>query len=319
MGKAFWDRFPEAREIFARADEAAGLDLSRICFEGPEERLAATDICQPAILTTSLAIVRVLERRRALRPEQFRAAAGLSLGEYTALCFAGVFELEDAVRLVRSRGLFMQEASKRHPSGMLALIGAHREDAEAIVAEASETGVIVAANFLAPGQIALSGSHAAIDAAERAALAHGIRRAVRLKVAGAFHSPLMESAAARLQEQLESISFEPPRVPVISNVTANVVASPDHARTLLSRQLLSPVLWEDTMSRFVTMGIESFVEPGPGRVLSGLARKCVPGATSQNIDSPDQIESYLPDAGDGTVTGNGNRGRPGQHDGEAGQ
>ncbi|MEW6742445.1 MAG: ACP S-malonyltransferase [Planctomycetota bacterium] len=292
MGESFWEQFPEARDVFERADAALGFALSELCFEGPLERLEATDVCQPAILTTSLAIVEVLKHRRGLEPRQFRGAAGLSLGEYSALCFAGVLTLEDAVRLVRSRGLYMQEDSERNPSGMVTLIGASREVAQAVVSEAASAGVLVAANYLAPGQIVLSGANAAIDAVEGVAARHGIRRTVRLKVAGAFHSPLMASAARKLDRELERVAFKTGILPVVSNVTADVVETPSRARELLARQVLSPVLWEDSMRLFERWGVGEFLEVGPGRVLSGLARKVIPGAAAMSVDRPEEIELY---------------------------
>ncbi|MFH2002793.1 MAG: ACP S-malonyltransferase, partial [Planctomycetota bacterium] len=185
MGKEFCAAFPEADAVFKKANEVLGFDLKRLCLEGTDEEVNRTDICQPGILTTSLAIIEVLKKRHGLTPSQFDATAGLSLGEYTALVFAGVLDFEAAVSLVAKRGRYMQEDSEKHPSGMMTLLGADREQAEEICKHASKTGVMVAANFLTPNQIAISGALNALDAAEGLLKEFGVKRGIRLKVAGA--------------------------------------------------------------------------------------------------------------------------------------
>lgn len=292
MGAAIADACPAAREVMERANEALGFDLAALCREGPAERLEATDVCQPAILATSAAVVEALRAERGLDPASFSAAAGLSLGEYTALWFAGSLTLEDALRLVRRRGEAMQAASDANPSGMISLIGASREQAAALAAAASDAGVIVPANFLGPGQIALSGASAALDRAEALAKEHGVRRAVRLKVAGAFHSPLMASATEALRGALAEIEIRPPTVPFFTNVTAEQVTDPERIRAHLAEQVTSPVLWEDTMSAFLARGVREFVEPAPGKVLTGLLRKVDRDAVAVNVEGVEDLQAY---------------------------
>ncbi|MFO0983919.1 MAG: ACP S-malonyltransferase [Planctomycetota bacterium] len=293
MGKAFFAGAEEARSLFLRADQVLGFELSRLCFDGPADQLEATDICQPAILVTSLAITEVLKRRQGLAPAQFKAVLGLSLGEYTALCFAGALSFEDAVRLVRERGLAMQEASMLEPSGMLSVLNASDDQLERLVAEGAKAGVLVAANYLAPGQVALSGALPAIERAESVAKQIGIRRAVRLKVAGAFHSPLMESAAHRLQAALDRVTIERPSVPVIANVSAEPVTEPAAIAELLARQLTSPVRWSQSIGALLAQGTRTFVEPGPGRVLTNLvARQAGQPVTTFSIDSMADVAAY---------------------------
>ena len=207
MGRDFHERSAAARGIFEKADETLGLELSRFCFEGPEEELAKTNVCQPAILTCSAAIVAAMEERGVLDRSSFSYAAGLSLGEYTALWFAGALSFEDAVRLVRVRGEAMQMASDRSPSSMASLLGATEAKAEQICNAFRGDDVLVPANHLAPGNVVVSGSREAIARVAKGAREHGVRRAVVLKVAGAFHSPLMEPAGPLLEQALGGPHF----------------------------------------------------------------------------------------------------------------
>lgn len=296
MGKDMADAFPEAREIFDRADAAlAGdLELSRICFEGPEERVNATDVCQPGILVTSVAILAALEKR-GFDPASACMTAGLSLGEYTAHVLAGSLSLEDAVRLVRKRGCYMLEASRAQPSGMLSLLGADRAAAEAIAAEAASAGIIAVANLNAPGQVVLSGAVEALDAAEQAAPAHGVRKCRRLVVSGAFHSPIMNPAAEKLAADLAAVEFRAPRIPVISNVTAEPVTDPESIRDLLARQVVSPVRWADSIEVMRGLGVTTFLEPGPGKVLGTLLKKIDRDLTAISAATPEEVESFQPD------------------------
>jgi [acyl-carrier-protein] S-malonyltransferase len=293
MGKAFCAAFPEADKIFDQANDALGFDLKKICFEGSEDEVSRTDIGQPAILTTSISIITVLEERFGLKREDFTATSGLSLGDYTALVFAGVLSFEDAVKLVAKRGRYMQEDSDRHPSGMISLMGAEREQAEGLCKACEDKGVIVMANFLGPGQLAISGANAALEAAESHLKDFGIRRGVRLKVAGAFHSPLMKDGGEKLGADLEAVSFAKPQVPVASNVTGDYVEDPEEIRTCLKRQVTSPVLWHDTMERFIDDGIGSFFEPGPGKVLTGILRKIDRNLLTHNLDDPAEIDNFV--------------------------
>jgi [acyl-carrier-protein] S-malonyltransferase len=292
MGKAFAEAYPEAAALFDRADEVLGFELKKTCFQGPEEEVHRTDVCQPGILTTSLAILEVLKNRHGLKPGLFSATAGLSLGEYTALVFAGVLDFEDAVQLVAKRGRYMQEDSDRHPSGMMTLLGTTEEQAEAICRKASSAGVIVSANFLAPSQIAVSGSLEALDVAEGLLKEEGVKRGIRLRVAGAFHSPLMEEGGRKLKAELAKVDFRTPAIGFASNVTGDFVKDPESIRDYLGLQVTSPVRWADIMTRFVDHGLREYYEPGPGKVLTGIMKKVDRSASGFNADTPEEIDSF---------------------------
>lgn len=290
MGKDLHDRFPEARAVYAKANEALGFDLARLCFEGPEDEVNDTANCQAAVLVTSLAAL------AALRAQDGAAAkadmsAGLSLGEYTALVYAGAIRPEDAVRLVRQRGLFMKEASERNPGAMVSIIGLDREEAMEVVAACQDRGVLVAANFNSPRQVVLSGEVDAVECAERVAKEKGARRAVRLPVSGAFHSPLMEPAAEKLRAELERAPIREPAVPVISNVSAKPVGTAEEIRDLLALQLTSPVLWVGSMRYMIDDRMTEAVEVGPGRVLSGLLARTDRSVATRNVRSAADLDN----------------------------
>jgi [acyl-carrier-protein] S-malonyltransferase len=273
MGRDFAERFPAARTLFDRADAALGFSLSRVIFEGTEDEVSRTDVCQPGILVVTAAIWTVLAER-GLTPASVPAVVGLSLGEYTAHWIAGTLEFEDAVRLTRRRGELMQAAADACPSGMAAVLGSDRDGCEAACASVrSEGGVVVVANLNAPGQVVISGERSALAQASERLLAGGAKRVLPLKVAGAFHSPVMEPAAAQLAVELGRTPFRDPRIPVISNVTASPVTTAAEARATLARQITSPVLLEASLRSLVERGVRSFVEPGPGATLTGFVRK----------------------------------------------
>ena len=272
---------PVAKRVFERSSEAIGLDLLALCAKGP---LTRTDVCQPAILATSAACLAALEERGEIDRADFGFALGLSLGEYTALHVAGVLDLADAVKLVRLRGEAMQQASDLVACGMSSLIGADRETAEKICAEATvDTGVCVVANLNSPGQVVISGDNSALDRAEAAAQNHGIRRAIRLDVAGAFHSPLMEPARERLEAAIAQTRFGPGRCPVVGNVTAEPSTDTRILKQNLISQLTSPVLFEASLRRVIADGATRAVELSPGRVLTGLVKK---------VDRKFAVETY---------------------------
>jgi len=262
-----------AAELYARAADVLGYDLAAKCFDGPKQELDSTVISQPAIFVTSLA---ALEWLRADRPELVEACvqtAGLSLGEYTALVFAGVMEFEDALRVVQKRGEAMQAASDRTPSGMVSLLLIDPEVVQAICEEAAgESEVLRIANRLGPGNLVVSGHVAACERAIELAEAAG-GRAVKLSVAGAFHTSLMEPADQEVARALEDCPMAVPRIPVISNVDATAHEDPEAIRELLVRQVKSPVLWADSMGKLIESGIDEFYEIGPGRVLKGLLKR----------------------------------------------
>ena len=272
MGKSIAERYSAARSLYDRANELLGYDLAQLCFEGPAEELDSTIISQPALFVTSLA---ALEMLRADSPEvvlSCEMTAGLSLGEYTALVFAGTMTFEDGLRVVQRRGQAMQEAADATPSGMVSILMLDREKVEIICREAGSAGILQTSNYLCPGNIVLSGDNTACErAAELAEQAGG--RAVPLAVAGAFHTDIMKPADVRLAEALAGIPIKSPEIPVVSNVDAATHDDPDELRELLVRQVISPVLWEDSMQVMISRGVTEFYEIGPGRVLRGLLKR----------------------------------------------
>jgi [acyl-carrier-protein] S-malonyltransferase len=280
MGKDLHDAFPKAAELFRRADEVLDLPLSETCFTAPTEVINRTDICQPAIFLVSAATIEVLEEEKGLDRTKFSAAAGLSLGEYSALWFAGALDFEDALALTRLRGRLMQEASEAQPSGMVSVLGLSREQIEEVCAETrNRGGIVCVANLNSPGQVVISGARDALEKTAERLKELGAKRTLPLAVAGAFHSPLMAPAAERLKEKLAATEIRPAGIPVIANVNAEPVTKPDEVRENLVRQLTNPVLWEASMRRLIAEGCRDFLEPGPGRVLAGLMRKIERDAT----------------------------------------
>ena len=272
MGKTITEKSPAAAALFEQANDVLGYDLAKLCFEGPAEDLDSTVISQPAIFVTSLA---ALEMLRADSPETVLSCeitAGLSLGEYTALVFAGAMTFEDGLRVVQRRGEAMQDASDATPSGMVSALLLEPEQVDAICAQGSDYGILRIANYLCPGNTVLSGENAACErAAELIDEAGG--RAAPLAVAGAFHTEIMKPADARLSETLAGIAIKQPEIPVVSNVDATVHSDPDEIRDLLVRQVVSPVRWEDSMRLLLADGADEFYEIGPGKVLKGLLRR----------------------------------------------
>lgn len=274
MGRDWCEAHETARATFQEADEILGFALSERCWAGGED-VHRTDVAQPGIFTTSVAILRVLQER-GLDLAAAPMAAGLSLGEYTALWCAGALDFADGLRLVRLRGEAMQDASERTPSGMASLMGATPEQAQGLAEVGARVGICQVANLNAPGQIILSGELAALDAAEAVARDHGVRRVRRLKVAGGFHSECMRPAADRLAAALTEVLVREPRIPVVSNVSGEPVTGPEQIKEFLVRQVCSPVLWERSMRWAIEQGHTDFLEPGPGTILAGLLRKIDP-------------------------------------------
>jgi len=273
MGKDLYNNFPRARDLFNRASDQVDFDLVELCFSGPEEKLAETQYSQPTILVTSIAFLEVARNETRLAAVKPAAAAGLSLGEYTALVLAGALRFEDAVELVYRRGRAMAAAGKKHKGSMLSIIGLSEEQINEVVAKAGQAGVVTAANFNTPEQIVLSGEPKALAEADRIAREMGARGTVELKVSGAFHSPLMKPAADELVTALANIEISRPQTPVVSNVTADYVCHPDQIRNLLVCQLTHPVLWNQSMQKLIADGVNGFYEIGPGRVLAGLMKR----------------------------------------------
>lgn len=291
MGRDVVAASPAAAEVFERANQIVGYDLRSICFEGPAEKLEQTDIQQPAIFTTSVAIWRALHDGKDVCDVP-AAMAGLSLGEYTALYAAGSLTFEDALRLVKRRGELMQMAARMKPSGMVTAMGLDLAAIEKVCHDASASGIIGPANFNCPGQIVISGEKAACESAARGIEAAG-GRAIPLKVAGAFHSALMKPAADGLSEMLKATAFNRPRVPVLANVNCQYHTNPDNIRLWLADQLTQPVRWQASMERLGAEGVERFVEIGPGRVLAGLMKKINRQAPLLNISTAEGLQQTV--------------------------
>lgn len=272
MGKDLAASSPIARATFDEANQIIDFDLAALCFNGPEERLHQTDISQPAIFVTSVASFRVAREAGTIDPASIACFAGLSLGEYTALHLAGVFSFEEGLKLVAARGRYMQEAAVASPSGMVAILGADEEAVAKLCRDCAGGEVLVPANLNAPGQIVISGTIGACGRALKAAEAAGFK-ATALKVAGAFHSPLMQPAADRMRGELERARFAPPGVCVYSNVTAAPHEGPESIKRRLVEQIVSPVQWERTMKTILADEGARFVELAPGRTLAGLAKR----------------------------------------------
>lgn len=275
MGKALYDASETARRVFRRADDILGFALTRLCFEGPEPELNDTINAQPAILTVSVACLNAMRERwqsmgQVIAP---RYVAGHSLGEFTALVAADVIDFDTALVLVRERGRLMKENGNERPGGMLAVLGLDRPVVEAVVAEAASSGVITLANANSPGQLVLSGETAALDKAAELARARGAARVVRLPISIASHSPLMARAAAQFGEIVAHLPLQQPRIPIVANITGQILTSADEIRKELADHILKPVQWTTSVVEMVARGSAQFLEIGPGQVLSGLIRR----------------------------------------------
>ncbi len=284
MGRQLADSLSAARRIYDRAAEVLGYDLAKLCFEGPVDELDSTVHSQPALFVTSLAALEQLKRESPDTVDACATAAGLSLGEYTAMVFAGVMEFEDGLRVVQQRGEAMQAASDATPSGMVSILGLERDKVDEVCEQARDADEILqVANLLCPGNIAVSGHNSACERAAEIAVKAGAMKAVPLAVAGAFHTPIMQSAVERLTAALSEVPMSKPRIPVVSNVDATAHDDPEMIRELLIKQVVSPVLWEDSMRRLLGEGCDDFYEVGPGRVLRGLLRRVERKVSCQSV------------------------------------
>ena len=274
MGRAIVDAYPVASALFDRAAGVLGYDLAELCFEGPAEKLDSTVFSQPALFVCSLAAVEQLRHAAGDLISGCQAAAGLSLGEYTALVFADVMDFETALAVVQQRGEAMQDAADAVPSGMVSVLGLAANEVEKLCAAARVSGgVLEIANLLCPGNIAVSGDRASCEKVAELAADFGAMKAVPLAVAGAFHTSIMQSAVDRLTAALSAAALRSPRIPVICNVDAQSHDDPEVIRDLLIRQVVAPVRWEESMRRLIDDGCSRFYELGPGRVLRGLLRR----------------------------------------------
>jgi len=269
MGKELFENYKASREVFEEANAELGFDISKLCFEGSKEELDKTENTQPAILTTSIAALKALEEN-GIKAD---LAAGLSLGEYTALVYSGVFKFGDAVKLVKKRGRFMQEAVPQGEGAMAAVLGLDSDKLREVCKEASKFGIVEPANFNCPGQIAMAGEVLAVEKAAEMAKEAGARKVVMLKVSGPFHTSMLKPASDKLKIELENTEIYDFKFPVITNVTGGYIESKDEVKGLLQKQVMSSVLWEDTIRRMIADGADTFVEIGPGKILSGFVKK----------------------------------------------
>ncbi len=289
MAKEFIENFAESREVFGTASSVLGFDLERLCLHGPSETLNLTENTQPAILATSIAILRVLEKK-GLIPE---AAAGHSLGEYTAIAAAGGLAWRDAVGLVRNRGKYMQEAVPEGAGLMAAVLGMERPDVEKTCKEASKNGIVAPANYNAPGQIVIAGERQAVEKAVELAKAAGAKRVVPLAVSVPSHCVLMKPAGERLAVELERVSLTDLRIPIVNNADAKLIRTAAELKPSLIRQISSPLYWEDSVALLARSGFDTFVEIGPGKVLTGLVKRIAKEARALNVEDLKSMQDTL--------------------------
>jgi [acyl-carrier-protein] S-malonyltransferase len=289
MGREISQKFPAARAVFDEADAALDFPISRLCFEGPEEDLKLTENTQPAILTTSVALFRIFEEK-GIRPD---FVAGHSLGEYSALVAAGSLSMTEAVRLVRRRGRYMQEAVPVGVGAMAAILGLDLPAVQAVCEKASEGQVVSPANLNSPGQIVIAGNREAVERAVTIAKNNGAKRAILLQVSAPFHCALMMPAEQRLADDLDACSFADLRFPLITNVDAQSIRAGSDGRSGVKRQVSRPVRWQETIERLIAEGVRTFVEIGPGKVLLGLIRSIDKSVTMLNAEDEKSMENAL--------------------------
>jgi [acyl-carrier-protein] S-malonyltransferase len=296
MGRDLAERFPAAKAVWEQADEALGFGLSELCWNGPDDELTATVNAQPALLAHSAAVWAVL----ADAGLDVVCAAGHSLGEFSAYHAAGSLSLADALRTVRRRGELMYAGGQQRPGAMAAVLGLDDEVVDGVCREAStEDSVVVPANFNTPGQVVISGDAAAVERVSPMLVSAGAKKVQALNVSGAFHSPLMEVAAAGLEQQLDSVEMGAPRFPVVSNVTASPVQDPAESRLLLVQQLTSPVRWTASVQTMLGLGVERFLEVGPGKVLTGMLKRIDRAAEGRGtaLGTAEAVDAFLQQQG----------------------
>ncbi len=289
MGKDLYETHSVVKELYQFASDEIGEDMAKLSFEGPAERLKETRFTQPAILIHSLAILKIL--RDNLPKADF--TAGHSLGEYGSLALSGALSFEDAIRAVVKRATLMEEACRKNPGTMAAVIGLDEQKIEDICKAASTDGVVVPANFNSTNQIVISGDLSAVERACPLCKEAGAKRAMILQVGGAFHSPLMAPAKSGMEEYLEELTFAVPKIKIVPNVTAVAESDPENIKKLLLEQLTAPVKWQQTMQFFNEQGVDQIIEIGPGKVLAGLAKREMSGATIINIDKQEDIDTFV--------------------------
>ncbi|MCJ7553257.1 MAG: ACP S-malonyltransferase [Ignavibacteriaceae bacterium] len=287
MAKDLFDNSVEAKEMIKTADEALGINLSYIMFNGPEDQLKQTEFTQPAIFLHSVVLASII------RTLDFEAAAGHSLGEYSALVATKAIQFYDAVKLVRTRGVAMQKAGQENPGTLAAIVGLSPEAVKEFCLEASSVGIVQCANFNSPGQIVISGSVEGVRKAMELCKAGGAKMVKELVVSGAFHSPLMQSAKDSLLVALNTTNIYDSKLPIYANVTAKPVTRKEEIKKLLHQQVTSPVRWEETINNMINDGIEEFYEVGPGKVLQGLVKRINPDVKCFGIDKYEEVEKFL--------------------------
>jgi [acyl-carrier-protein] S-malonyltransferase len=293
MGKALAERFPAAKAVFDEVDAALGEKLSATMWDGPEDKLTLTANTQPALLSVSIAVLRVLEQEKGVSIPSLQFVAGHSLGEYSALCASGALSLADAARLLRVRGNAMQAAVPVGQGGMTALIGTDIDQAREIAREAAQGEVLEVANDNGGGQVVVSGSKAAAERVVEIAKAQGVKRALPLPVSAPFHSPLMAPAAEIMREALSLVTVNTPVVPVVANMTARPVTDPETIRELRVEQVTGPVRWRESVAYMASQGVTRFVELGSGKVLDGLVKRIADGVEAQSVGMPDDVAAFV--------------------------
>ncbi|MEK6697785.1 MAG: ACP S-malonyltransferase [Nitrospirota bacterium] len=293
MAKEFIENFEESREVFTAASSVLGYDLAQLCLHGPAEKLNLTENTQPAILAASIAALRPLERRGLTAG----AAAGHSLGEYTAITAAGGFELKDAIALVRKRGRYMQEAVPEGAGLMAAILGMERQDVEKTCHEAAKNGIVAPANYNSPGQIVIAGEKKAVEKAMELARAAGAKKVVPLAVSVPSHCAMMGQAGERLAKELEKITIRDLRIPIVNNAEAKFLRSPGELRSSLVKQISSPLFWEDSINAMAAEGFDTFIEIGPGKVLSGLVKRIAKNAKVLSVEDVKSMNDTLSSIG----------------------
>jgi [acyl-carrier-protein] S-malonyltransferase len=286
MGRDLYDSFSSAKDIFKQADNALGFSLSGLCFEGPEDKLQLTINTQPALVTVSFACLKAIQETGARNLPDPAFFAGHSLGEYTALAAAGVFDFPTVVNLARERGRLMYEAGLKRPGGMVAIIGLD----ETLLTEVCQETDTVIANYNSPGQLVISGAKENLPRASELALSRGASRAIPLQVSGAFHSPLMKPAQEGLSEIIANLSFRDPVIPILANTTAQPLTTAEEVKIELNNQLLNGVQWQRSIEYMINNGVSTFIEIGPGRVLSGLIKRINRAVNIQNIGDVEAIK-----------------------------
>jgi [acyl-carrier-protein] S-malonyltransferase len=289
MGKELYDHFPEAQKIFDEADNALGFKISDLCFFGPDYELMKTENTQPAILTVSIAALKILERH-GIKADY---TAGLSLGEYASMVYAGAMDFSDAVKLVKKRGKFMQEAVPEGKGKMAALIGISREDAVRLCNDIGKNGILECANFNCPGQIVIGGDAETVEKAVVAAKDYGSKKSIILPVSAPFHTSMLKPAADRLELELKSIHLSDTLIPIVANINAELTRTVEVFRENLKNQVSSSVLWEDSIIKMIEQGVDTFVEIGPGSSLCGFVKKIDKTKSFMNIEDLASLEKSL--------------------------